>query len=376
MSSKSSSAVDITSVSKSYRTYTTRSPKKLLFFGLLSRKVASSSESLVDITFKANFGEIIGIVGENGSGKTTLLKLIAKNITPSNGIVQVHGLVEANFDYHHSFILGWSVSKNIAYFLRMSGKSERDVNHLLSEVIDFTLLGDVADLPMKELSHGMRAKISIALAIVKKPEILLLDEAFATVDVYFRDRVLIKIRELREQGVVIILASHSSEMLVSVCNKVIFLKNGKIVTMGDPAMVNSHFLDFYGENIKAHGFKDSGNQNFSINQKNLKNSSLLHRLETLTAEIEQKSRKIQIIEAKLEEKELVDHAILLKAEDLSDQITKLWSTKSWKILKTLSLLKFFYPKLNKRLEPLEKIAERNPGRLLKVEDLIREFGDG
>jgi homopolymeric O-antigen transport system ATP-binding protein len=189
--------------------------------------------SLKDISFSLKRGEAIGVIGFNGAGKTTLLRILSGQILPDEGEVRILGNTAAMIDLTAGFDPRASGRRNI--FLRgaMLGRSHKEVEASLEEIIEFSELGDAIDAPFSTYSSGMSMRLAFSVMIVSEPDILFIDEILSVGDFRFQQKCLSKIREIRER-VAFVLVSHSMANIKLFCNKAIVLDQGEIAFMGDP----------------------------------------------------------------------------------------------------------------------------------------------
>ena len=202
-------AVEFEHVSKSYSIYEAPGDrlKELLTFG--RRSFHRDFRALRDLSFSIRRGEVFCIVGENGSGKSTTLQLIAGILQPSAGNVRVNGRVSALLELGAGFNPEFTGRDNVYLNGSILGLSKREIDRRYREIEDFAEIGDFIHQPVKTYSSGMVVRLAFAVAINVDPEILLVDEALAVGDTYFRHRCMRKVHELRARGVTIVFVSHA-----------------------------------------------------------------------------------------------------------------------------------------------------------------------
>ena len=198
-----SAAVEFSNVSKSYPIYNSPSDrlKELLTFNL--RKYHTDYWALNDVSFEVNKGETFCIVGENGSGKSTALQICAGILQPSSGTVNVAGRVSALLELGSGFNPEFSGRDNVYMNGAILGHSKQEMDRRFPEIEAFAEIGNFINQPVKTYSTGMVVRLAFSVAIHVDPEILLVDEALAVGDVYFRQRCMRKVHELRSRGVTI-----------------------------------------------------------------------------------------------------------------------------------------------------------------------------
>ena len=199
-----SNVVEFRSVSKSYPIYD--SPSARLKELLLLNRMSFHRDfwALRDISFNIKRGETFCIVGENGSGKSTLLQMIAGILHASSGDTMVRGRVSALLELGAGFNPEFSGRDNVYLNGAILGLSRRNMDAKFPDIEQFAEIGDFIDQPVKTYSSGMAVRLAFAVAIHVDPEILLVDEALAVGDIYFRQRCMRKVHELRERGITIV----------------------------------------------------------------------------------------------------------------------------------------------------------------------------
>jgi ABC-type polysaccharide/polyol phosphate transport system ATPase subunit len=190
--------------------------------------------ALNDVSFTIEPGESVGLVGVNGAGKSTALKLISKIILPSSGSVTVNGRVSALLELGAGFHPELSGRDNIFLNGTVMGMTRKQIAHRLDEIIEFADVGEFIDVPVKDYSSGMQARLGFAVAVHLDPQIVLVDEALAVGDEAFQQKCNERMLELRRKGITMLYVSHSLEAIEQVCKRAIWLHKGK-VRMDDTA---------------------------------------------------------------------------------------------------------------------------------------------
>jgi len=189
--------------------------------------------ALVDVSFTLQRGDSLGLIGHNGAGKSTLLQSIAGFLRPSRGTVLVSSQPQL-LGIKAALNGNASGRQNIELGCLALGMKREMVTELVPQIAEYTELGDFIDLPVRTYSAGMRQRLSFAISTTQTPEILLIDEALAVGDKAFRSKSMQRLRSIREEAGVVILASHSMGAIKGACNKVLWLHNGEIAKFGDP----------------------------------------------------------------------------------------------------------------------------------------------
>lgn len=235
-------AVTTEHLSKSYPVYARPADrlKELLSFGRHSYH--SDFWALKDITLAIRRGTTFGIVGENGSGKSTLLQIIAGILQPTSGTAQAVGRVSALLELGSGFNPEFTGRENVFLNGSILGFSNREMERKFPAIAEFAEIGEFIEQPVKTYSSGMIVRLAFAVAIHMDPEILLVDEALAVGDVYFRHRCLRKIHEMHARGITIIFVSHETATVKGLCDEAAWLAAGQVAEVGNPERVVSKYL--------------------------------------------------------------------------------------------------------------------------------------
>ncbi len=235
-------AIEFSGVSKSYSIY--QSPgdrlKELLTFN--RRRFHRDFWALRDISLEVRPGETFCIVGENGCGKSTLLQLVAGIMQPTTGSISVKGRVSALLELGSGFNPEFSGRDNVYLNGAILGFSAREMDVKYREITAFAEIGDFIHQPVKTYSSGMIVRLAFAVAIHVDPEILLVDEALAVGDIYFRQRCMRKVHELRARGVTILFVSHATGDVKALGDRALWLDHGEMKEIGDVDRVVTRYL--------------------------------------------------------------------------------------------------------------------------------------
>ena len=197
--------------------------------------------ALKNVSFDVYRGGSIGLIGSNGSGKTTLLKIVGGLIKPDTGKLIVRGKVAALIALGAGFNPLLSGRENVYINMSIFGLSKEEINAQFKSVLDFAEIWDAIDAPVRTYSSGMRARLGFACAIHTSPDILLIDEVLAVGDFAFRTKCYRKLAELRQQGVVFVLVSHSSAAILSNCSLAAYLSKGELAAFGEVETVAQQY---------------------------------------------------------------------------------------------------------------------------------------
>lgn len=238
----SSVVVEFSAVSKSYPIYS--SPSARLKELLLLNRTSFHTDfwALHDVSFNILQGETFCIVGENGSGKSTLLQIIGGILRPTLGETFVRGRVAALLELGSGFNPEFSGRDNVYLNGAILGLSRKEMDAKFPDIEQFAEIGPFIDQPVKTYSSGMAVRLAFAVAIHVDPEILLVDEALAVGDIYFRQRCMRKVHELRERGVTIVFVSHAIGDVKSIGDRAMWLDAGRVRALGDTGKVTAKYM--------------------------------------------------------------------------------------------------------------------------------------
>lgn len=184
--------------------------------------------ALDGVSFELEAGDRLGLVGANGAGKTTLLKVLYGIYEPTAGRLDIRGKVDALFNINLGFRAEATGRRNIVLRGLINGWTEAQIAERTDEIIEFSELGEFIDMPFKSYSQGMGARLAFAIATTLEPEILLMDEWIGAGDASFQKKATDRMNLLAEKAGIIVLASHSDELLKKTCNKRLELEKGRV----------------------------------------------------------------------------------------------------------------------------------------------------
>lgn len=207
--------------------------------------------ALQNISFDVKKGEHLAILGFNGAGKSTLLKTIVGVYKPSSGKVEKQGVIAPLLELGAGFDPNYSGKENIFLYGAILGYTREYIQSKYDEIVEFSELGKFINVPLKNYSSGMRARLGFSIATAVEPDVLILDEVLSVGDAKFRTKSLKKVQSMFEKGVTVIFVSHSIEQVKAICDTAILLDHGKIIAKGDVEEVS----DIYDKMTR--GVKDS-----------------------------------------------------------------------------------------------------------------------
>ena len=198
--------------------------------------------ALKNINFTVKRGESWGLIGKNGSGKSTLLKLISGIIRPYQGNVTVNGSISPLIELGAGFDPELTARENIFLNGALLGYSKRFIESHFQEIVDFAELNDFIDVPIKNFSSGMSARLGFAIATVQKPYILIVDEVLAVGDFAFQQKCKERMEHLLSNGTTLLFVSHSIEQVKELCSKAIWIDNGEVRAIGETHSVSQEYI--------------------------------------------------------------------------------------------------------------------------------------
>jgi len=196
------------------------------------------------VSFELDKGDFLGIVGNNGAGKSTLLKAISGIMQPTRGSLAVDGNIAALLELGTGFDGEMTVKENT--FLRgaLMGYTREFMHKTYADIIKFAELEDFEDRPFRQLSSGMRSRLAFSIACLVRPDILILDEVLSVGDGSFKNKSETRMKEIITNGATTIFVSHSISQMRSLCNKVLWMHNGKQMAFGDSTKVLDEYQGF------------------------------------------------------------------------------------------------------------------------------------
>ncbi len=202
--------------------------------------------ALKDVSFELKKGERLGILGLNGAGKSTLLKVIAGVLKATEGSINIKGKIVPLLELGAGFDNQYTGAENIFLYGAVLGYSKEFIKQKYNEIVEFSELGHFINVPIKNYSSGMKARLGFSIATIVEPEILILDEVLSVGDAKFRKKSEKRIKEMFEKGVTVLFVSHSLEQVKRICDRAILLEHGKIIANGTVSEVS----EIYEEKIK------------------------------------------------------------------------------------------------------------------------------
>ncbi len=206
--------------------------------------------ALRDINFEVRRGDRLGIMGLNGAGKSTLLKIVSGVLKATEGTVTTNGKIAPLLELGAGFDRQYTGSENIFLYGAMLGFSKEFLQEKYDEIVEFSELGSFIDVPVKNYSSGMKARLGFSVATIVEPEILILDEVLSVGDAKFRKKCENRIQSMFDKGVTVLFVSHSTSQVLRMCNRGILLEQGRLIAQGTAEDVVSFYEAKMNENEK------------------------------------------------------------------------------------------------------------------------------
>ena len=247
---KLENAIEVNNITKKFKVYLDkgRTLKELALFS--KRRKYEEREVLKGISFEVKKGEAIGLIGKNGCGKSTTLKLLTKIMYPNSGTIEMKGRVSSLIELGAGFHPDMSGRQNIYINASIFGLTKKEIDARVNAIIAFSELEEFIDNPVRTYSSGMYMRLAFAVAINVDADILLIDEILAVGDANFQNKCFNKMREIKARGTTIVIVSHSLTQIELICDRTIWIDNGKILEDGKPRDVHLVYMDFMGKKHK------------------------------------------------------------------------------------------------------------------------------
>lgn len=219
-----------------------RSLKNTVMQAATGGKVSFGAEgtvirSLEDVTFEIHEGERVGIVGHNGAGKSTLLRALSNVYAPTAGRAEIVGEIGSLVDIGLGIDGEATGRENIYIRGALLGLKRREIEKRFDEIVEFSELGEFINMPVRTYSSGMHLRLAFAVATIIRPEILLMDEWLSVGDAAFNEKAEQRLSDLVKSSRILVIASHSRELIERTCNRAMWFEHGRLRLDGDPQMV-------------------------------------------------------------------------------------------------------------------------------------------
>jgi len=253
---KPENAIEVNDVSKSFRVYLDKGhtlKEKTLF---QRRRVYEERTVLNRISFAVKKGEAVGLIGHNGCGKSTTLKLLTKIMYPDSGTIEMRGRVSSLIELGAGFHPDMSGRENIYINASIFGLSKSEIDARLEDIVAFSELEQFIDQPVRTYSSGMYMRLAFSVAINVDADILLIDEILGVGDAGFQAKCFQWLQEIKAKGATIVIVSHSLGQMEQICDRSIWIHEGRIQMEGRPSDVHTRYLDNVGQQRQATAEKE------------------------------------------------------------------------------------------------------------------------
>ena len=203
------------------------------FFSFKKKKKKEYFYALKNVSFSIKKGEVVGIIGSNGAGKSTLLKVVSGVMKPTTGKVKVNGVISPMIELGAGFDPELTARENIYLNGAVLGYSRSFLDKKFEEIVEFSELREFLDVPVKNFSSGMTAKLAFSIATIVNPEILIVDEILSVGDIKFQEKSKQKMMDMIKGGTTVLYVSHSLEAIKSLCTRVVWIEHGEVVKIGE-----------------------------------------------------------------------------------------------------------------------------------------------
>lgn len=244
---KPGNAIEVKNVKKKFKVYFDKGSQlkeRILF---RNRNRYEERWVLDGVSFEVKQGEAIGLIGHNGCGKSTTLKLLTRIMYPDSGNIELKGRVSSLIELGAGFHPDMSGRENIYTNASIFGLTKKEIDERLDDIIEFSEMEPFLDNPVRTYSSGMYMRLAFSVAINVNADILLIDEILAVGDVNFQAKCFNKLREIKAQGTTIVIVSHSMGQIEQICDRSIWIHEGKIKAEGNPREIDKDYLDFMGQ---------------------------------------------------------------------------------------------------------------------------------
>lgn len=241
-------AVRVENLSKKFSYYANSTDSlKSALVDLLKGKSLTGDRKVVqvldNVSFEIKKGEFVGIMGRNGAGKSTILKLMAGIYEPTAGKITINGNVAPMIELGAGFHSDLSGYENIFLNAAILGFGRKATMSAIPEILEFSELGDLIHMPVKNYSSGMLVRLGFSIAAHLTSEIIIIDEVLAVGDVAFAEKCIEKVHRLHKEGRTIILVTHSPEQVRNHCSRCIVIGDHRIIYDGTPSLGADHYTD-------------------------------------------------------------------------------------------------------------------------------------
>lgn len=256
--------IEIKGLSKVYKGFDKKYERLISVISMGLYSGSSRYQALSNINFRADAGDIIGVIGRNGAGKSTLLKILSGVSNCDTGTIKVSGNIRPMLELGVGFNPELTAKENIYFNGLLWGYTRLELESLVDEIFEFAGLRGLENQILKNFSTGMVMRLGFALATANRPQILLIDEALAVGDASFQIKCITKFKEFLKKGSTIIVVSHDLQLLGAICNKILVLEKGKAEYFGHPTEALRKYIQILGNSDDRSETPGNGMVEYSI----------------------------------------------------------------------------------------------------------------
>lgn len=220
---------------------------KLFFINLFKPKSKKPKKeefwALKDVSFDVKQGEVIGFIGSNGAGKSTMLKVIAGVMKPTKGKIEVQGKICPMIELGAGFDMDLTARENIYLNGAVMGYSKQFIEEKFDEIVEFSELKEFLEVPIRNFSSGMTARLAFSIATIVDPEILIVDEILSVGDIAFQKKSEAKMKSMIGGGTTVLFVSHSLSQIEKLCDRVVWLEHGQVKKIGSTKEICKEYYD-------------------------------------------------------------------------------------------------------------------------------------
>lgn len=258
--SNDNNSISIKNVGKCYKIYPSRNARLKEWLVPFAKKRHEEKWVLKDINIEVAAGEAVGIIGMNGAGKSTLLKIITGTTVPTTGSVHFNGRVSALLELGLGFHPDFTGRQNVYMSGQLLGYTIDEINECMEQVEEFAEIGNAIDAPVRTYSSGMQVRLAFSVATMKRPDILIVDEALSVGDSYFQHKSFGRIKEFCDKGTTLLLVSHDAAAIQAVCDRAVLLDHGQVLKIGKPQEIMDYYNAMIGGNGEGEITQESTNE--------------------------------------------------------------------------------------------------------------------
>lgn len=292
-------SISIKNISKRYKMYDSKYTRLKEWLLPWAKSNYHEKWVLKDINLEVHAGEAVGIIGLNGAGKSTLLKIITGTTVPTSGEVAFHGSVAALLELGLGFHPDFTGRQNVYMSGQLLGYKIEEIDACMEKIEAFAEIGEAIDAPVRTYSSGMQVRLAFSVATMKRPDILIVDEALSVGDSYFQHKSFNRIKEFCDAGTTLLLVSHDAGAIQAVCDRAVLLDHGQIKMIGAPQEIMDYYNAMLGDikavNIRQERLANGQVQTISGNGQAQINSVTLYNSKNIQAEILDVGEPVKII---------------------------------------------------------------------------------